>query len=78
MLAFSLQMGLRETGGALAARAHGRDDPPLRHLNARRPELRIARQRRRCSTLRVTFLTFSRTSSLFFQDLLAILSAADT
>ena len=40
-------MGLRETGGALAARAHGRDDPPLRHLDARRPELRIARQRRR-------------------------------
>ena len=40
-------MGLREGVGAVAAHPHRRDHPGLRHLDAGRPQRRVAGQRRR-------------------------------
>ena len=40
-------MGLRETRGALASDPHGGDDHRVRHLDARRAQLRVPRQPRR-------------------------------
>ena len=41
------QVGLREGVGAVAAHPHRGDDPGLGHLDARRPQRRVAGQRRR-------------------------------